>query len=295
MRALIVGWFSFDGMGATAGDFLARDTVLQWLAEVGVATDVVLAPPFSGGIDWQAARPSLYSHLVFVCGPFGNGPPVDRMLQRYASCRLIGVNLTMIEPIETWNPFDLLLERDSLRMARPDLSFASRTRKAPAVGIILVHQQKEYGRLDRHDAVDAAIERLLDSREAARCRIDTRLDKNLVGLRSPAEVEALIACMDVVVTTRLHGLVLALKNGIPVVALDPILGGAKVSRQAETVGWPACLRVDDLSDEMLAHHFEWCLRIEARAKARRCANYAAARTADIRQQLLEAFTGSLSA
>ena len=49
-------------------------------------------------------------------------------------------------------------------------------------------------------------------------------------LRTAEEVESLIARMDVVLTTRLHGLVLALKHGVPVVAIDPIAGGAKLRR-----------------------------------------------------------------
>ena len=52
--------------------------------------------------------------------------------------------------------------------------------------------------------------------------IDTRLDANRTGLRTPAQVESLIARTDVVVTTRLHGLVLALKNGVPAVAIDTV-------------------------------------------------------------------------
>ena len=36
--------------------------------------------------------------------------------------------------------------------------------------------------------------------------------------------------MDAVVTTRLHGTVLAIKNGVPPVVIDPIAGGRKVLR-----------------------------------------------------------------
>jgi polysaccharide pyruvyl transferase WcaK-like protein len=46
---------------------------------------------------------------------------------------------------------------------------------------------------------------------------------------------------DVVVTTRLHGLVLALKQGVPVLAVDPVAGGARVATQAAAWGWPVLL------------------------------------------------------
>jgi polysaccharide pyruvyl transferase WcaK-like protein len=60
-------------------------------------------------------------------------------------------------------------------------------------------------------------------------------------LRTPREVEALIARMDVVITTRLHRTVPALKNGVPAVAINSVSGGAKIKRQAEALGSPAAL------------------------------------------------------
>ena len=62
----------------------------------------------------------------------------------------------------------------------------------------------------------------------------------------------------IVVTTRLHGLVLALKNGIPALAIDTVAGGAKVARQAGALGWPV-LTGDALSAPALAAAFELCL------------------------------------
>ena len=79
---------------------------------------------------------------------------------------------------------------------------------------------------------------MLWSVQAAIIPIDTRLDSNAGGLRTPREIDSLIARMDVVVTTRLHGMVLALKNGVPAVVVDPIEGGAKITRQAEVLRWP---------------------------------------------------------
>ena len=75
--------------------------------------------------------------------------------------------------------------------------------------------------------------------------------------------------MDVVLTTRLHGLVLALKNGVPAVAVDPIAGGAKVRRQAETLGWPHVFTADDVTAAAVRDALEQCLTPDARAEARR--------------------------
>jgi hypothetical protein len=292
MRALVAGWFSFEGMGATAGDLLARDLACAWLEQADYGYDVALAPPFAGGVDWRTADSASYSPVVFVCGPMGNGPPVADFLERFAGRRLIGLNLSMLEPLSVWNPFDLLWERDSSAAARPDMTFLSPRRQVPVVGVVLVHPQAEYKDKARHQVANEAIQRLVASREMAAVRIDTRLDDNGTGLRTPGEVEALIARMDVVLTTRLHGMVLALKNGVPVVAVDPIAGGAKIRRQAETVGWPVVFTADALADKRMQGAYEYCLTEEARAKARECLDRASAAVRRVRDEFIEALTAN---
>ena len=288
MKALVAGWFSFEGMGATAGDLLTRDLVCRWLEEAGRRYDVAVAPPFSGGRDWRAADPADYSDVVFVCGPFGNGSPIPEFLERFTGRRLIGLSLTMLEPLETWNPFTLLLERDSSATARPDLAFLASAPAVPVAGVVLAHDQPEY-RNDAHDVANAALERLVASRPMAAVRIDTRLDvANAAGLRTAEEVESLIARMDVVLTTRLHGLVLALKHGVPVVAIDPVLGGAKLQRQADTVGWPACFVAGAVSDGDVTRAFEYCLTATAREHARRAGDHARTRLSEVRDRFIQA-------
>jgi Polysaccharide pyruvyl transferase len=287
MKTLIAGWFSFEQMGATAGDLLARDVALEWLGEAGRVCEVALAPPFEGGVDWRAIDPSEYSHVVFVCGPFGNGWPVTDFLEKFRGRMLLGLNLTMLEPLEIWNPFDLLLERDSSRTARPEMAFASTQPIVPVVGIVLVHSQMEY-KGGVHQLANQAIARLRAARSMAAVEIDTRLDKNDTDLRTPAEVESLIARMDVVLTTRLHGMTLALKNGVPAIAIDPIAGGAKVRRQAQTINWPVCFTADRLDYRELDQAFSWCLSEEARACALECRDRARRTLNEIREQFVAA-------
>ena len=135
MKVLVAGWFSFDEMGATAGDLLARDVVCRWLDEAAVPYAIATAPPFGDGVDWRSVDPSPYRHVVFVCGPFGNGWPLTDFLPRFAHCRLVGVDLSVLQPLDEWNPFDLLLERDSSRTARPDIAFLSDRPLVPVVGL----------------------------------------------------------------------------------------------------------------------------------------------------------------
>jgi hypothetical protein len=286
MKTLVAGWFSFEQMGATAGDLFARDLVCEWLEHAGHSYDVAIAPPFHGGVNWRSVDPGIYSNVVFVCGPFGNGWPITEFLPRFAGCRLIGINLSMLESLDKWNPFDLLFERDSSVTSRPDISFLSRQAKVPVVGVVLVPPQKEYGEKAKHQVTNDAIQRLVDSREMSTVKIDTRLDENSTDLRSPSEVESLIARMDVVLTTRLHGTVLALKNGIPVIAIDPIAGGAKISRQAETMDWPVVFTAESLEDKELQKAFDYCLTEDARVKAGECYKRAVRRVQEIRDEFI---------
>src|SRR4051812_46607855 len=102
MRCLVAGWFSFEQMGATAGDLLTKDVVVGWLDRAGLAYDVAYAPPFEGGVDWRTVDPSDYNAVTFVCGPFGNGDPLTSFLEKFAGRPLYGVNLTMLDSLENW-------------------------------------------------------------------------------------------------------------------------------------------------------------------------------------------------
>ena len=250
--------------------------------------DIALAPPFQGGVDWRAVDPTVYSHVVFVCGPIGNGPPVDEFLHRFSSCRMLGVNLTMLQPLDEWNPFELLLERDSSRTARPDLVFLSEVPRVPVVGLVLIDAQPEYKR-DRRDVVDEIIMAFIESREMAVVRIDTRLDDNQTSLRSAAEIESLIARMDVVITTRLHGTVLAIKNRIPVISVDAVEGGAKITRQVRALDWPVFIPATELSKDSLARAFDFCMTTEARAAVSACRDRAIATLQPVRAEFLSEF------
>jgi hypothetical protein len=281
-RVLVAGWFSFANGHATAGDLMSCDVVVRWLAEAGIACDHCTDPPFTGGLDWRTTDPAAYSHVIFVCGPFGRGELEAAFLTRFARCRLIGLNLSMSTPLEDWNPFDLLIERDSNRAVNVDLVFSAGL-LPPVVGLCLVEAHEEAPRTaDAH----AAMADLLKNRDVAVVPIDTRLDVNQGGLGSPREVEALISRMDVLATTRLHGLVLALKNGVPAVAVDVVPGGGKITRQCAQVGWPNVISIDRLDRPALEHAFDFALSPDARRIAREAAARAAEMIPQIKSRLL---------
>ncbi|NOH01800.1 MAG: glycosyltransferase [Chloroflexi bacterium] len=290
MRALVAGWFSFEDGHATAGDLLTRDLVCEWLVEAGMPYDVAAAPPFTGGLDWRTADPQAFTHVVFVCGPFGRDEHEQEFLKRFNECRLIGMNLSMKLPLDEWNPFDFLIERNSSRIVHPDISFLSRQPHVPVIGLCLV---EHYEGAPVEEA-NVAIQRLLESNEVAVVPIDTRLDTNQTGLRTPAEVESLLARMDVVVTTRLHGTALSLKNGVPVLAIDPEVGGWKIRRLAELVGWHVTFNVDDLDEKALQKALDFCLTDEARALARACGERASQMVQEVKREFIAEVTSGAS-
>jgi Polysaccharide pyruvyl transferase len=282
LKALVAGWFSFEHGHATAGDLLARDLVCEWLENSGYSYDVAIAAPFSGGIPLDRAESSEYVLAVFVCGPFEKKALEAEFLGHFAKCFVIGINLTVPVSLGKWNPFDLLIERDSSLRAHPDVVFLSSRALVPVVGRCLVEPYE--GAIDA--VANAAIDRLTASREMAVIPIDTRLDANSTGLRSPAEIESILARMDVVITTRLHGMVLALKNGVPVIAIDPEPGGAKIIRQAETIGWPIAYAADAVDDQMLQRALEYCLTDDARSEVRCCCERAITKVRAVREEFI---------
>ncbi len=291
IRSLVAGWFSYEGMGATAGDVLAASVAREWLEEAGRHVQVAAVDPLPGDVRLDEVAPSDYDELVFVCGPFGNGWPIPDLLERFSHARLIGLDLSMLQPLAEWNPFDVLVERESDRGSHPDLAMASQEPRVPVIGLIEVHPQTEYGKRARHVEVGRVIRDALARTEGAVVAIDTRLDVNAGGLRTVAEVESLIARCDVVVTTRLHGMVLALKNGVPVVAVDPIAGGAKVTRQAAQLGWPVIFRPEAVTADAVAGALSRCLAGELDATIRTLVDQARQDLAGARSAFLAAIGG----
>ncbi len=288
MKAVVAGCFSNQDGSATAGDLLAAELVCDWLEDIDCPYDIAIYPPFGGGIDLKLANPEDYTHAIYVCGPFGNRVGEADFIERFSNCCTIGLDLTMLEPLHQWNPFDVLLERSSDLCSRPDITFLSRQKLVPVVGICLV---EPYDAPFEQIAYDV-IQRFVASREMSVVSIDTRLDVNRTGLRSSAEIESLLARMDLVITTRLHGTVLSLKNGVPTISIDVGGDSLKVKRQAETIGWPVIFMANELTDETLQEAFDYCMTEEARTKAKECSERATKMVEKIRDQFIMAFRPS---
>lgn len=295
LNILIAGWFSFEQMGASAGDLLARDLTAQWLANAGVNYTTAVDKPFTDGVHWSSLDPDHYTHVVFVCGPCGNGPPLTELLDRFVNCKWVGLNLTMLQNLDEWNPFELLIERDSNMATRADMVFLTQPLRVPKVGLILVHPQKEYGDRGRHEQVSQLISDVLSSIDVAVVPIDTRLDENATGLRSSGQIETMIAAMDLTITTRLHGTVLSLKNDTPPIVIDPIAGGAKVATQCDQIGWRWCRRAENLTGQWLREGIDYALTHQAVADVKAYRESARESLSGIESKLIEHLRAAYSA
>jgi hypothetical protein len=262
MRVLVTSWASFLHGEATAGDVLGVRRVREALSTHGIPSDAAWSPRFQpGGLRLEDAEPANYTHLVFVCGP-AHGRQVRELHERFAGCRRIAVGVSVLDRADpAVTGFHEVLPRDDARSATPDLSLTTHTRRVPVVGVVFAPGQGEYGARGRHDRVHEAIGRWLCTLDCARLPLDTRLDPGQWWSCATADQFAsLVARMDAVVTTRLHGLVLALRAGRPALAVDPIAGGGKVTAQARALDWPALVSAEEAEiPEWLEHWWRWCL------------------------------------
>ncbi len=259
-RALLAGHFSIPAGGGTFGDVEAQEQVGQWLEQAGIPYDVATNREDGvEGVLLEQVNPADYGLFIFVCGPWYPEKAIPAMLlQRFQHCFKIGINLTVSQPGRAG--FDVLLARDNPEQIRADLAFARQVDRLPVVGVLLVERQAAYGSRQRHRYARQVFEEYLQTRQAVPIWLDTIIYGNRVGLKSSSEFESLLRKVDVLITNRLHGLVLGLKNQVPVVAVDSIAGGGKVSAQAKALGWPVLIPVEELDVELLAQNVQMCFK-----------------------------------
>lgn len=282
--ALIAGYFSYKDGYATYGDTEALRVVLDWLAEIGIPCDVACEPTNGVvGLELSKLDPTPYDIFVYVCGPW----KIDNtnILKRFNHCLKVGVNLS-IEDMAT-NKFDLLYPRDTSEINNPDIVFSSSVPKVPLIGICLVHPQYEYGDRQCHHKVEKAVSEYLNNNEVASVKIDTLYINNLTGISDAVSFENLVSRFDVVISSRLHGMVFSLKNGVPVVAIDSISGGAKVTKQANAVDWPVILNGGNITSERVSEAVNLCLTHDIKNKAMTIKNNAVNKLDAVKEKFIK--------
>lgn len=282
MRVLLAGWSSVLHGEATAGDVLATRAVEEHLRAAGHEVDRAWSPAmsraFAGPADqrYDDVDPRRVDVAVWVCGPL-TGEPVREFHTRFADARRVAVGVSVLDASDpAVAGFHAVVPRDAEGVVpQHDLAARPAVDPAPVVGVFLTHGQGEYAGRRRHEDVSATLAAWLGGLDAATLELETRLDPRDWRVPSrPEEVLAVVARLDVVVSTRLHGLVLALRSGVPCVAVDPVAGGGKVSAQGRAWGWPV-LAAEGLDPTALDVRFAWCRSREGRDAARAAREVAA--------------------
>lgn len=272
-QVAVTGWFSFPDGEATAGDLLALQAVQDALDRARIAYDVLWSPGFRPGAAALADLPvpAPHAHLVFVCGP-AHGAQVERLHTLFADSTRIAVGVSVVDAESpAVAGFHHVLARDGPGVpAAVDLAAgAPQSPPVPVAGVVLTTGQREYGARRRHGDVARAVVGRLRGKDAALLPLDTRASTAEWHLPSTAaQLEAILRRLDLVVTTRLHGLVLALRCAVPALAVDPVAGGAKVSAQAAALRWPAVLAAGAAGSADFDHWWQWCLSAQGRDLAR---------------------------
>ena len=309
VRVLLIGWSSVLHGEATAGDLLSTEAVARRLRADGAEVDLAYSPAVlraqgpRGGLLYEDERevlhvdPAAYTHVVWACGPL-TGRPVEQVHERFPAARRLAVGVSVLDRADpAVTGFHAVVARDAPGTApRRDLAARPAVEAVPVVGVYLTHGQGEYGARRRHGAVADALTGWLGGLDVARLELDTRVDPRDWRLPATAEqVLAVLSRLDVVVTTRLHGLVLALRAGVPVLAVDPVAGGGKVSDQARAWGWPGLLGAEEVlaGDGALAldEQLAWCTSGTGRAAAARAREQAPAAGAEQLDALAAALRG----
>jgi hypothetical protein len=277
MRVLVTGWPSFLHGEATAGDVQSMRRVSAALTAAGIPSRSAWSPVFRpGALTLEAADPGDFTHLVFACGP-AHGPQVRWLHEKFAACRRIVVGVSVIDGDDAAvTGFHHVLARDSPSESTVDLAAGGTLAPVPVAGVVLAPGQAEYGARRQHDQVHREVTTWVNERDCAPVPLDTRLDgTDWRHCATPDQFAAILRRLDVVVSSRLHGVVFALRAGTPVLAVDPVAGGGKVSAQVSAWGWPALLTADQVCDSggkaRFARWWNWCLSDEASRHARTCA------------------------
>ena len=262
-RLLLVWYGSFSGHG-TLGDLRSVEVVANHLIrqkhQVFHATAGEFFIPGAERVDWRNAEPADYSGIIFICGPIlASHPETGALFARFASNRLIGVGVSLMPSghPEFFNPFESVIARQGggerfgdLAILAPLPNHTSQDVKGFTLGISLRGLQFEYGEnLCLWEETEKIAHSVSQSIHPERIiLIENHLTRS--G-KSPDHIEQQYSECDLVITSRFHGAIMAIRHDTPFIALDQIRGGAKVHDLLFGKGWPHIYKTDEVEEDYL--------------------------------------------
>ncbi|MER9327585.1 capsular polysaccharide synthesis protein [Mesorhizobium sp. M0488] len=270
-QPILLCWYGSLKDNGTIGDLYAVQSVAARMKALGLNFRHLTASP---AFEISGERVSLdeidgsdYATLVFVCGPvIKDHPIVETVICRFPSIRKIGVSISLFDQnhINYAQPFDVALAREGGGRRFEDVAILAPWRPTPTrvrgsnvplvVGLVLRGEQGEYGLQNSlHDRTSALTARVLDTL-AANYQVKTvEIEHHLTRSgRAPVEIEALYSSCDLVLTSRFHGAILAMRNEVPFIAIDQIRGGGKLTSLLSASGWPFVYQIEHAKEDVVA-------------------------------------------
>lgn len=254
---VLIWWGSYGYKGGpTVGDLLAVNNLSAKLGQRGVEHAVVSHPELRipGHMpvaDLYAIKP--VARVVFVCGPIAHSQDLQDFISNQSGAIKVAVGVSVLANQTRMNSqFHHIVARDGAVPSYFDLAISetiepARSNRFETVGVCVRGPQGEYGhnREGMFQKAETIIQDVSDDCAFRPKTIDTVLSPDN-GLEV---VQASFLSSDIVLTTRMHGALLALAAGKPVIAIDQVPGGAKVSAVVGKTGWPFVLRAETATKE----------------------------------------------
>ncbi|RVD19619.1 capsular polysaccharide synthesis protein [Mesorhizobium sp. M4B.F.Ca.ET.017.02.2.1] len=268
---VLLCWYGSLKDNGTVGDLLAVQSVAARLKALGVNFRHLTASSafeISGErITPEEVVHNDYATLVFVCGPvIKHHPIVETIVRRFPSARKIGISISLFAPdhINYAQPFDIALAREGGPQRFEDVAILAPWRvtekrmRAPneplVVGLVLRGEQSEYGpNSSLHDRTSTLTSHVLNALTIKYQVKTVEIEHHLTRSgRAPFEIEGLYSSCDLVLTSRFHGAILAMRSGVPFIAIDQIRGGGKLTNLLSTSGWPYVYRIEHANGDDMA-------------------------------------------
>lgn len=246
---VILWWGTLGYAGkVTAGDLHAVENLSKALAARGHVHAILSHPELGleGHLnlyDVFALRRTI-SRIIFVCGPLLDRSFLRDFLAVHPRARKYAVGVSIMPNQDRMTErFDAIVARDGAAESHFDLAphgIAATTSPSlnppRRVGLCLRGAQGEYGpgRRSEHEKAER-----LFAETIRRHGFDVHaVDTELAPGQGPEQIAGRFADADLILTTRMHGALLGLAMGRPVIAIDQIPGTAKVTAVLRRVGWP---------------------------------------------------------
>lgn len=269
-KKILVAWYgSFDKNG-TIGDLLSVQALTNFLSKKGLGFDCACYTKFNNipvdPVKWEEVDETQYDILIFTCGPIlKNHRWLPLLFEKFRHCIRIGIGVSLFptDHFNYYDPFDYVFAREGRSSAFEDIAILSPQTAKPGnaenksklinIGISLRGKQSEYGdAICMHDKVDEYVSEACSFLRKEFPINVVNIENHLARSgKTPQEIEMQYSACKLILTTRFHGAMLAIRNSIPYIAIDQIKGGAKVHRLLYDKGWPHVYKIENVDIKAL--------------------------------------------